>query len=93
MCFTISIMIDKSLFFNDPEESRKKGTQGTVFVSFVVSKEGKIMDVALIRGIGDGCDKESIRVISEMPTWEPGRNEQGEPVNVKFAMPVKFRLN
>jgi len=76
-----------------PEEARKKGTQGTVFVSFVVSKEGKIMDVALIRGIGDGCDKESIRVISEMPTWEPGRNEQGEPVNVKFAMPVKFRLN
>lgn len=76
-----------------PEKARQNGTQGTVFVQFVVWKDGSIRNVELIRGIGDGCDEETIRVVSEMPKWEPGRDENGKAVNVKFALPVKFKLS
>lgn len=76
-----------------PEQARQNGTTGRVFVTFVVSKDGSIRDISLLRGIGDGCDEETMRVVSLMPEWEPGLNENGEPVDVKFNLPVKFSLN
>ncbi|MBN1339521.1 MAG: M56 family metallopeptidase [Bacteroidales bacterium] len=75
-----------------PQKAKTNGTQGTVFVSFVVGKDGSISDIELVRGIGDGCDEETIRVVSEMPKWVPGKNDDGEVVKVKFALPVKFKL-
>ncbi|MBN3036251.1 MAG: M56 family metallopeptidase [Bacteroidales bacterium] len=76
-----------------PAQARQKGTTGTVFASFVVFRDGSIGNITLLRGIGDGCDEETIRVISLMPKWEPGKNENGEPVDVRFNLPVKFQLS
>ncbi len=75
-----------------PEEARREGIQGTVFVSFVVEKDGSISNVKVLRGIGGGCDEEAVRVAEMMPRWEPG-HQRGEPVRVQFSMPVRFRLN
>lgn len=74
-----------------PEEARKKGIQGTVYVTFVVEKNGKISDVRVLRGIGGGCDEEAIRVIQNMPDWIPGK-QRGEAVRVQFNTPIRFAL-
>ncbi len=74
-----------------PEEARKNGIQGRVFVTFVVEEDGSISDVKLLRGIGTGCDAEAIRVIENMPKWEPGK-QRGEVVRVQFNMPIMFKL-
>lgn len=76
-----------------PEQAKKDSIQGRVFVSFVVEKDGKVDEVKVLRGIGSGCDKESVRVISTMPDWTPGRNENGEAVRVAYNIPIKFALN
>ncbi len=75
-----------------PQMAREAGIQGTVFVTFVVERDGSVTDVRVLRGIGGGCDEEAVRVVSMMPRWTPGR-QRGQPVRVQFNMPIRFRLN
>ncbi len=74
-----------------PEAAHKAGTQGRVTVQFVVGKDGSIGNVSILRGVDPALDAEAIRVISGMPKWKPG-TQKGEPVNVKYTVPVMFRL-
>ena len=75
-----------------PQMARESGIQGRVFVTFVVEKDGNVTDVRVLRGIGGGCDEEAIRVIKNMPRWDPGK-QRGKPVRVQFNMPIMFKLN
>jgi len=75
-----------------PTMARESGIQGTVYVTFVVSKTGQISGVKVLRGIGGGCDEEAIRLVRAMPAWIPGR-QNGKPVPVQFSLPVRFNLN
>ena len=75
-----------------PEAAKRANKQGRVFVSFVVTKEGDIADVKIVKGIGFGADEEAIRVVQKMPRWKPG-SQSGEPVNVRFNLPINFQLD
>jgi TonB family protein len=75
-----------------PEEARKKGVEGTVYVTFVVEKDGAISNIKILRGIGSGCDEEAMRVIALMPSWKPGI-QRDKPVRTQFNMPIKFSLD
>jgi len=75
-----------------PEEAKKAGIQGKVFVTFVIQADGAVTDVKVLRGIGGGCDEEAVRVVKMMPNWIPGK-EQGKNVAVQFNLPIKFRLD
>ena len=75
-----------------PEAAMKKGTQGRVTVQFVVEKDGSIANAKVLRGIDPELDKEAVRVISMMPKWKPGM-QKGQAVNVKYTVPVMFRLH
>ncbi|MGL4598892.1 MAG: TonB family protein [Bacteroidia bacterium] len=76
-----------------PALEKEMGIQGTVYVSFVVLKDGKIDSVEVLKGVagGAGLDKEAIRVVTFMPPWTPGRHN-GKPVNTKMTLPIKFAL-
>jgi len=74
-----------------PQMARESGIQGTVFVTFVVERDGSVTDVRILRGIGGGCDEEAIRVIKAMPKWNAGK-QRGRPVRVQFNMPIRFTL-
>ena len=77
---------------NYPELAKQTDISGTVSLTFVVEPDGSITNVTLLRGIGGGCDEEAIRVIKSMPKWNPGL-QRGEPVRVRFSIPVTYRLN
>ncbi len=74
-----------------PAMARESGIQGTVYVTFVVERNGSVTDVKILRGIGGGCDEEAVRVVKNMPKWEPGK-QRGKPVRVQFNMPIRFTL-
>lgn len=74
-----------------PAVARENGIEGTVYVGFVVSKDGTIRDVQIKRGIGGGCNEEAVRVVKMMPKWKAGK-QNGKAVNVAFTIPVKFKL-
>lgn len=75
-----------------PPQARRIGIEGKVFVQFIVSKDGSIQDIQVLRGIGAGCDEEVMRVLQNAPNWKPGK-QRGVPVNVKMIVPVSFKLN
>jgi len=74
-----------------PQMAKESGIQGTVYVTFVVERDGSVTDVKILRGIGGSCDEEAVRVVRNMPRWEPGK-QRGKPVRVQFNMPIKFTL-
>lgn len=74
-----------------PEPARRASVQGKVFVKFIVRKDGSVSDLQILKGIGFGCDEETVRVLGSMPKWTPGK-QNGKPVSVYFTMPVSFVL-
>ena len=75
-----------------PIEAQEKGIQGRVIVNFVVNKDGSIDDVNIVRGVDPSIDAEAVRVIESMPNWKPGK-QRGKEVDIRFTLPVVFRLN
>ena len=74
-----------------PKGAETKGTQGRVIVQFIVNTDGSIDDAKVVRSVDPELDAEALRVINGMPKWKPG-TQKGEPVRVKYTVPVVFRL-
>jgi TonB family protein len=74
-----------------PEEARREGVEGEVYIRFIVDKNGYVRNPEVIQGIGHGCDEEAVRVISRSK-FHPAMKD-GEPVHVEFTVPISFRLS
>lgn len=74
-----------------PNKAREDRIQGRVFVQFVVNSKGQISNVETVKGIGGGCDEEAVRIVSNAPDWNPGK-QRGKPVSVRMVLPITFKL-
>lgn len=77
-----------------PREAKRRNIQGTVFIKFVLKKDGTIGEVEVLRGgdLGDGIlAEEVIRVLKGTNGWKPAK-QRGRPVDVKLNMPITFKL-
>lgn len=72
-----------------PPEALKKDIQGRVIVSFTVDESGKIKDAKVIRSIHPLIDTEALRLIKNMPNWEPA-TVNGKAISTKHILPVMF---
>lgn len=77
---------------NYPVVAQENDIQGTVYLRFVVLRNGSIGEVQVQRGVDPLLDEEAVRVIESLPKFTPGR-QGGRTVNVWFSVPVKFKLN
>ena len=75
-----------------PAICRENNIQGRVLVTFIVNKDGAIVEPEVVKSVHPQLDREALRVISSMPNWKPG-SQRGKPVRVKYTVPVNFRLN
>lgn len=75
-----------------PKEAAEGGVEGRVVIRFVVSREGVVTDVTVVRSLNAVCDQEAMRVVKMMPTWTPGKSN-GRNVPVYFTLPVVYKLN
>lgn len=74
-----------------PVVAQESGISGRVTIRFVVTKNGDISDVTVVRGIDPSCDREALRVVKAMPKWVPGK-QNGLNVPVYFTLPIVFKL-
>lgn len=73
-----------------PKKAYEKGVQGRVTCSFVVNTDGSVNHITVIRGVEPSLNKEAIRVLSNMPEWEPGRlNGKAVPTRVIWSVPFR----
>ncbi len=75
-----------------PKKARRKKIQGTVYVKFVIEKDGSISNLKLMSEIGGGCGEEALRVVSLMPKFIPGKH-RGNPIRFQYELPIKFSLD
>lgn len=75
-----------------PVVAAEAGIEGRTVIRFVVSKDGHISNVEVLRSSDPALDKEAVRVVKSMPTWVPGMKD-GKKVNAYFTLPVTFKLS
>ena len=76
-----------------PEEAKKNKIEGTVFVSFVVEKDGSVDKAKVVQGADSLLDSEALRVVSALPKFERAGIKDGENVAVSYMLPIKFKLD
>ena len=75
-----------------PETAQEKGVEGVVIIELLVTTDGSVENVSVVRGNGGGCDKEAAGVIKNSTNWTPGEKD-GKPVNTIMKLPIKFALS
>jgi TonB family protein len=78
-------------YTNYPKQAKTDKLEGTVQVSFVISNTGKVEKVRVLKGIHPSLDSEVARVVSSMPYWKPGI-QNDRPVDVNYSIPIEFSL-
>lgn len=74
-----------------PVIAAETGITGRVYVSFVVSEQGNVTNVMVVRGVHPALDKEALRVIESLPKFSSGK-QRGKPVRVQYNVPINFVL-
>ena len=74
-----------------PEEAKKKGIEGRVFVQCVIEKDGSHNSYKVIKSVDPLLDEEAVRIVKGMPKLIPA-NDRGETKRVRYTMPITFRL-
>lgn len=52
---------------NYPEKAMEDGTQGKIFVNFIIDKDGKVKNVSIKESVSPELDAEAMRVVKMMP--------------------------
>jgi len=72
-----------------PTEKNKN----TVFIKFVVEKDGSMSNYTIMKGINKTCDAEAMRVAKLMSNWNPGgtnKFNKFQPLRTYMFIPIKF---
>lgn len=75
-----------------PDQAKKEGISGIVYVSCLITKEGKISEVKVKKGVNEILDREAVRVVSMLKEWEPGTAD-GKKVDASIVIPINFKLS
>ena len=81
--------ISKNLEY--PQNAIDGQIEGRVIVQFVVDKAGKVDNIQVVRSIDKMLDQAAIDVVRALPAWKPGM-QNGKPVNVRYTLPIAFKL-
>ena len=76
---------------NYPTLAYDNQIEGNVYVQFIVQPDGSLSQYHILKGIGYGCDEEVIRVVKQMPKWNPGKHN-GKIVPVVYTLKVNFKF-
>ena len=90
-CSNQNLVTYISDYLRYPEKARALGVEGTVYLSFIISENGEVIEPTITRDIGGGCGEVALQIVKNMPAWEPGIL-RGKAVPVILNLPVKFSL-
>jgi TonB family protein len=74
-----------------PSDGLKDSVQGVQTISFVINTAGKPEQIQVVNSLGEPFDKESRRLIENMPAWKPA-TLNGKPVESKISIPITFQI-
>ena len=75
-----------------PKSAEQQKIEGRVVLKFQIDERGTVQDVRVVKAAQSDLDAEAIRVVKNMPAWEPGK-ANGQAVSVYYTLPIEFRLD
>lgn len=75
-----------------PGSASRAGIQGRVVVTFIINTDSSVSNAHVVKSIGYGCDHEALRIINNMPRWQPA-TQDGKPVKAPYTVAVPFTLD
>ena len=77
--------------FAYPQAAIDARVKGTIYVTFVVEKDGALSNINVARDLGYGTGENAVNLIKKSPKWKPGLKD-GEPVRVEYSFPIRLDL-
>ena len=74
-------------------KAAEKGISGTVYLRFIVNKNGKPVNPEILRKAHPLLNEAALNAFEKMPDWKEPGSQRGEKVDVQFNIPVAFRLD
>lgn len=74
-----------------PKVAQAAGLSGRVFIRFLITKQGAIEGVKVLKGVSPEIDAEAIRMVASMPNWVPGKVD-GQAVDCFYNLPINFSV-
>jgi protein TonB len=71
-------------------QERKRWRKKEVLLGFVISTQGKVLNLKVVKGLSDACNNEAIRLLKGIPRWQPAKF-RGYIVNSQYYLKVKFK--
>jgi TonB family protein len=84
----LEVYIAKNLRY--PDGAREKKTGGVVLISFMVNEEGRLSEIDILKGLGEGYDEEALKLIRNMPPWQPAIRA-GQAIPEKRTIEITFQ--
>ena len=101
-CSSIALMEHIGELVNYPADALEAEVSGTVYVLFIIEKDGSVTSVRVMRSIRvddatlseavTSLEEEALKAVSSLPDFRPG-TDGGDPVRVEYVVPVKFVLD
>jgi TonB family protein len=73
-----------------PEEAKRNGIEGKVFVLAFIDEKGNVANAKVIKGAGYGMDEAALDAVKQTK-FTPGK-QRGKPVKVQVTIPIVFKL-
>jgi protein TonB len=74
-----------------PMSATANSIQGKVYITFVIDRDGSVINVKVVRGVDPLIDEEALEAVRSSPKWTPGKY-RGEAVRVSYMILVNFEL-
>lgn len=77
-----------------PERAIANGNEGTVMVTFVIDKQGRVSAIHPTHKkgkISKELEQEAVRLVGLLPKLSPGK-QGAKPVDVSFTLPISFKI-
>ncbi len=74
-----------------PRVARVNGEQGTVWVSFLVNRDGRVTNTEILNSVSQSIDRQVLKVLEKQTRFKPATLE-GVPVAARMVLPFHFKL-
>ncbi|MGC4038958.1 MAG: energy transducer TonB [Chitinophagaceae bacterium] len=81
--------LEQNLNANTPVDHGAPAGSYTVWVQFIVGKDGKVSDLKMLTHHGYGMETEVMRILRKSPDWTPAEQD-GRKVKAYRKQPVTF---
>lgn len=80
-----------NMSYRYPQGAMDAGVDGLVEVSFVIDRDGSIIDIEIKRDLGFGTGQEAVRLLKSARKWKPGV-QNGRAVKVSYTLPIRLKV-